>query len=119
MKVTKTKLSAGLWEGVVSETAEEPALRITHLQRDIPGAKVAPSKAEGSWVLQVPIPASVIADGVQTIVISEVSTGQTLCHISFAAGEALEEDLRAEVDLLRAELELLKTAFRRHCSAGH
>jgi hypothetical protein len=28
----------------------------------------------------------------------------------------LDEDIRAEVDLLRAELDLLKRAFRRHCS---
>jgi hypothetical protein len=28
----------------------------------------------------------------------------------------LEEDIRAEVSLLRAELDLLKRAFRRHCA---
>jgi len=28
---------------------------------------------------------------------------------------AMEDDLRAEVDLLRAELDMLKRAFRRHC----
>jgi hypothetical protein len=27
----------------------------------------------------------------------------------------MEEDIRAELDLLRAELDLLKRAFRRHC----
>jgi hypothetical protein len=27
----------------------------------------------------------------------------------------LAEDIRAEMDLLRAELDLLKQAFRRHC----
>jgi hypothetical protein len=27
----------------------------------------------------------------------------------------MEDDLRAEVDLLRAELDMLKRAFRRHC----
>ena len=30
-------------------------------------------------------------------------------------GVAMEDDLRAEVDLLRAELDMLKRAFRRHC----
>ena len=31
------------------------------------------------------------------------------------AGEAVSDDLRAEVELLRAELDMLKRAFRRHC----
>ena len=31
------------------------------------------------------------------------------------AGEALAHDIRAEIDLLRAELDMLKRAFRRHC----
>ena len=32
-----------------------------------------------------------------------------------AAGVAMEDDLRAEVDLQRTKLDLLKRAFRRHC----
>jgi hypothetical protein len=31
------------------------------------------------------------------------------------AGEVLSDDFRSEVSLLRAELDLLKRAFRRHC----
>jgi hypothetical protein len=31
------------------------------------------------------------------------------------AGDVLGDDIRAEVDLLRAELDMLKRAFRRHC----
>ena len=34
---------------------------------------------------------------------------------SIITGVAMEDDLRAEVDLLRAELDMLKRAFRRHC----
>ena len=30
-------------------------------------------------------------------------------------GEPLGDDIRAEVELLRAELDMLKRAFRRHC----
>jgi outer membrane protein assembly factor BamA len=31
------------------------------------------------------------------------------------AGEALGDDIRVEVELLRDELDMLKRAFRRHC----
>jgi hypothetical protein len=38
-----------------------------------------------------------------------------LGSFSIVAGDALAEDIRAELSLLRAELDMLKKAFRRHC----
>ena len=38
-----------------------------------------------------------------------------LGSFSIVAGDALAEDIRAELTLLRAELDMLKKAFRRHC----
>ncbi len=40
---------------------------------------------------------------------------QVLGHFTLIAGVAMEDDIRAELDLLRAEIDLLKRAFRRHC----
>jgi len=65
--------------------------------------------------VKVPVPASAISDGVQTFVISDGDTGDVLNTFSILAGDAIGEDMRAEMDLLRAELDLLKRAFRRHC----
>jgi hypothetical protein len=44
-----------------------------------------------------------------------------LDRITLMAGTPLDEDLRAEIALLRDELELVKRAFLRHISdtAGH
>ena len=42
-------------------------------------------------------------------------TGDTLDSISIITGEVLSDDIRAEMNLLRAELDMLKKAFRRHC----
>jgi hypothetical protein len=64
----------------------------------------------------VPLPASVIADGVQTVLITDAESGARLASIPILSGSALEEDLRAEVGLLRSELDMLKRAFRRHCT---
>jgi HAMP domain-containing protein len=61
------------------------------------------------------IPAEIISDGVQTLLFNLRETEETLGHLSFVAGTPLEADIRAEVSQLRAELELLKKAFRRHC----
>ena len=67
------------------------------------------------WVLRVPVPADRIADGVQTFLIRDGDSGEVLDSFALLAGEALSQDIRAEMALMRAELDLLKQAFRRHC----
>jgi len=42
-------------------------------------------------------------------------SGDKLGHFTIITGVAMEDDIRAEMDLLRAELDMLKRAFRRHC----
>lgn len=63
----------------------------------------------------MPIPAEAVADGVQTFVIFDAAGSTRLGDFTLIAGEAVSDDLRAEVELLRAELDMLKRAFRRHC----
>lgn len=113
--LTKTEMVSGVWQGLLTGTATMPQLSLTHLNREVPGIKVMEANQENTWLVQVPIPAELIADGVQTLVVSDEETGAKLQSISLIAGEALDEDLRAEIDLLRAELDMLKRAFRRHC----
>lgn len=45
----------------------------------------------------------------------ETTQGQALGDFSIIAGDAAGEDIRAEMALLRAELDMLKRSFRRHC----
>lgn len=115
MTLTKTRLVAGVWEGVLTGVDSTPTLVVTHLNNPLAGITVDPLPEPGHWAVRVPIPADVIADGVQTFVISERASGARLAHFALVAGEPLSDDLRAEVDLLRAELDMLKSAFRRHC----
>jgi hypothetical protein len=42
--------------------------------------------------------------------------GMVLDQFTVIVGVPLEEDLRAEISLLRAELDLLKRSFQRHCT---
>jgi hypothetical protein len=46
------------------------------------------------------------------------SDGVTLAQFTLVAGQAPDQDLRAELNLLRAELDLLKRAFQRHVREG-
>lgn len=115
LTLTKTTLRAGIWEGLVLGAAETPSLSVTHLDKEVEGVTLSPSKEDGTWVLRIPIPAEAISDGIQTLLITDTSSGATLDSITLLAGDTLADDLRAEVDLLRAELDLLKRAFRQHC----
>ena len=113
MILTKTRLFQGVWEGVLT-AKDQPSLVATHLNKPMQGLEVTKTE-EGKWSVRLPIPAEHIGDGMQTFIISDSKTGQSLASFAFLGGDALAEDIRAEVDLLRAELDMLKRAFRRHC----
>lgn len=117
-KVTKTRLFEGVWEGVITQDGASdapPEIEVTHQEHAILGVEVTKAPDGKSWVLRVPIPVEAIADGVVTFLIRDREAGETLDVITLIAGEVLADDIRAEMDLLRAELDMLKRAFRRHC----
>lgn len=115
--LTKTRIRAGIWEGILSgvdETAAVPKLEVTLEARSLTGVSAIPVPGRvGEFAVRVPIPADALSEGVQTFLIH--SEGKQLAHFTIITGVAMEDDLRAEFDLLRAELDLLKRAFRRHC----
>lgn len=119
IKLVKMRLHAGIWEGelhVPDEIETLPNLEVTHLDQPV-GDHVLdedPDRA-GVWFFRVAVPAELISDGVQVFLISNQDTGEQLASFSIIAGEALSDDMRAELGLLRAELDMLKRAFRRHC----
>lgn len=115
MKLVQTRIRAGVWEGVLTGAgAAAPQLEVLHQERKLPGVTVAavPGR-EGDFQVRVPIPPEVLSEGVQTFLIRRGD--DTLAHFTIITGVAMEDDLRAEIDLLRAELDMLKRAFRRHC----
>ena len=68
--------------------------------------------------LAVRVPAEILGDGVTTVLVTDAASGARLGSFAILAGEAVEGDLRAELDLMRAELDMLKKAFRRLASRG-
>ena len=116
--LTATRLRAGVWEGILRAEpgGPTPEVEVMHLDRRVDGATLAslPDRP-GHWALRVPVPVHLLSDGVQVFVIRKAGSDHTLGHFSIVAGDDRAEDLRAEVELLRAELDMLKRAFRRHC----
>lgn len=116
LKLTRTRVRAGVWEGVLTAEGGKPALDVLHLDQKLPGLTLTEITGDpGKFAVRLPIPASLLSEGVQTFLFQDPATGEKLGHFTIITGVAMEDDLRAEVDLLRAELDMLKRAFRRHC----
>lgn len=115
--LTKTRFRGGVWEGLLTGAgAAPPRLVLRHRDETLPGPDVTPG--QDAFLVQARVPADRIADGLQTFVIATADDAAVLASFAIYAGEDVAEDLRAQVDLLRAELDLLKQAFRRHVTGS-
>ncbi len=113
--LTKARIRAGVWEGVLTG-APEAKVEAVFLGAALPGVTQEPiPDRPGEMAVRVPIPPEVLTEGVQTVLLREAGSGRTLDHVTIVTGVPLEQDIRGEIDLLRAELDMLKRAFRRHC----
>ncbi|MEM7733796.1 MAG: hypothetical protein AAF280_13595 [Pseudomonadota bacterium] len=118
LTLTKTRLIEGVWEGALyreKAIGDAPKIEVTWQLEQVNGVMVEPMEDKTGWTLRVPVPTGAITDGVQTFLINDAETSTTLGQFCIVAGEELSYDIRAEVSLLREELDMLKRAFRRHC----
>ncbi len=107
---------AGRWFGhIAAETAPTPQVKLNG--EPIEGATVSPA-GDGRWEISFPVPQAALADGVQSFVISDLISGARLATATILTGLPVEDDLRAEIALLRAELELVKRSLRRLAAGG-
>ena len=115
-KLNASGIRNGYWEGEVVTTDDAPpALEILHMNQNLDGVEIAPAGEAGHWRVRVPIPAATLNEGVQTFLIQHGASGNRIGEFTIIAGVPLEDDIRAEIGLLRAELDILKKSFRRHC----
>ena len=117
--LAKTRIFAGIWEGVVSaqgDRATAPDIEVTHLGEPVQSVSLTARESDARvWDLRIAIPPELLSDGVQVFLICDKACGEKLGSFTILTGEPLEDDIRAETELLRAELDMLKRAFRRHC----
>ncbi|MGB3313243.1 MAG: hypothetical protein WBB85_02430 [Albidovulum sp.] len=110
------RIRAGTWEAEIASSGDAaPRIEIWHLDQKLETLKAGARTGNGRWPVSFAIPSGVLADGVQTFLVRDEGSGDKIGQFSIVTGEPLEDDLRAEIDLLRAELDMLKKAFRRHC----
>ena len=114
-------LKGGVWEGRLAAGERPTRVALTLNGRTVARAGVEPD-GTGVWRIRAPLPAETLGGGIQTyILIADDGEGMEgprpgawrLGHLALLAGEALDLDLRAEIVLLRAEVDLLKRELRR------
>lgn len=114
-ELKKLGVRSGTWTGILTGYASPPEIVVTHRGDPLSDVRIAPGEQDGDWMITVAIPVNAIADGVQIFSIHDTVMDQAVGQFYLVAGDTDEDDLRAEVELLRAELDMLKKAFRRHC----
>ncbi|WP_170574343.1 hypothetical protein [Ruegeria atlantica] len=108
--LTPIRFENGLWQGHL-QAESEPAVKVQYLGAALEDVRVSPAK--DGWLLSIPVPVSALSDGVHCFVIIDTATEDKLGDFTIIAGAPATGDMRAEVGLLRAELDMLKRAFRR------
>lgn len=114
-------IKGGVWRALLVADGAPLRISLTHLGQIVGAADVQPD-GPGRWQIAATIPPETLSEGVQSylLVADDGQDGQPLqpgAHglgaLSIMAGVALEQDLLAEIELLRAEIGLLKREFRR------
>lgn len=118
---TSLGLRAGVWECSL-RLAEPPRRVALTLHGQTLGPAEIAADGDGHWRVRARLPAETLTEGVQTyVLIADDGNGdepprpgaRRLARLPLIAGEALESDLRAEISLMRDELDLLKRELRR------
>lgn len=117
LKLTKTGMTAGKWEGLLTGVSGDTPPKIALMLYDQLLHEIEPTPIDGesSWYVSFDLKSEYLSDGVQTFLLVAIDTQETLSSFSVLSGDVLADDLRAEIDLLRAELDMFKRVFRQHC----
>lgn len=112
--VTQTRLADGIWHGrLVCDGLTPDAISVQHQGRALTGVALAATEVPGEWDLSFALPELSLLDGIQSLTI--FASDQAIGQFTLLSDAGLSQDLRTEITLLRAELDMLKAAFRAHC----
>lgn len=109
-KLVPIRFENALWEGQLT-AASEPRVEARYLGEVLPGVEVTPNDA--GWMLRVPVPPALLSDGVHCVTIWDCERQSKLGDFSVISGAPASGDIRTELELLRAELDMLKRVVRR------
>lgn len=91
-------------------TDDEPRVEIRYLDHVLEGVSL--TQSQDGWQVSAPVPSAALSDGVHCLVLFDSDTSDKIGEFTFIAGAPAADDFRAEIALLRSELDMLKRAFR-------
>lgn len=119
-KIKELEFKDGIWIGAVTginpKSTQLPAFDVTLHGEPVDATELTGTPQANDMRLHVTIPSSAVGAGVHSFLVTDCETSEVLERFVLIGGTLADQDLRAEVDLLQAELDLLKRAFRRHCA---
>lgn len=113
-EIREAAFENGIWQAEVA-SVDQPDIVVFYQGSEVSGVSIEEVDTN-LWEISVPIPSVAIAAGVHSFAVQERGADTTLTSFSILAGDVLAHDVRAEMSLMRAELDLLKRAFRRYVS---
>ncbi|MFV0387035.1 hypothetical protein [Paracoccus sp. (in: a-proteobacteria)] len=123
---TSHGLKGGIWSGRIAAATLPPRICLVHHGEVVSLARMTPD-GDGFWHAEIDLPPESLSDGRHSfLLIADAGEGAEPVHhgalrldrLNIVAGAPLDEDLATEIQMLRAELELLKREFRRLASEG-
>ena len=118
--VITSQIVDGTWVAKIQLVAgrELPKFEIAYQGKPIGTPRVARGEGEIA-TLEFDLSAKFLTDGIHTFSIAESGSDAVLASTQICAGEVEKLDFRAELDLMRQELELTKRVLRRHLANDH
>lgn len=109
----ESRICDGIWTGLIEGVQARPSLELALADRVAVPVEVV--RQGSAWSARAVLPVEAMSEGLQVLAIHDRDAGAAIGQIVLQVGEAHVDDMRAEVALLRAEMDMLKRAFRRHC----
>lgn len=119
-------LTGGVWSGLLRIQGPAPARVVLTQLGSVVARAVLTQADERCWHVAITLPATVLSDGNHSfLLIADDMSGDAaddpavgpgavhLGRLNLVAGAPLDDDLATEIQVLRAEIELLKREFRR------
>ncbi|MEM8848552.1 MAG: hypothetical protein AAGE03_00820 [Pseudomonadota bacterium] len=109
--LNRISVTSGVYRGLLVGEGDPPALEIVVGDESL--GNLTPSPTEGGWRMEGEIGTLPLTDGTRAVTI-RAGDGTVLDSFAVICGLDAPQDLRAELAALRAEMTILKQAFRRH-----
>ena len=118
LTLSKIRFRNGLWEGRIQGKPAyggRPSVEVRLDDELLEDVRLTEGEVEKQWNLYIQIPQRAVSEGVHTFVVYDTARDSKLGDFTLIGGDPANDTIQAEVELLRAELDMLKRAFRRHC----